>query len=445
MEQQIARSAALRGQQAEAAQRRELFPLQKQQLMGQLEQQRLAGMQTQQTMAAARQAQAMQLAKLQRDIQFLESQGLDASGPRGQLQIMQGAGGGMPGAPAPGAMGAPAAPSQGMGYVPSQAAAGTAVTEEGFTPGAIGGAVPTPQQAQSGASSVLSQLPYLSGPVVMSALQQSSDPAKTMADLQVKNEQAKQDLFKFEGELRKEYMPGAEKFADVQRTFKTMGTLAKQGTGSADIMLITQLYKLYDPTSVVSVTETGQIQVSGGRVAALESFVNKFNGKGVLTDELRQQIVDTGLAKFTDAYKDQNKRFEDANKRGARMGVNLPSAVPDVRDPELAQEMDSMIQRKGDITRASKIAKPEEIVAMDADMLQLFDRSVMTKGQLAAVDARLKQLQQAAAPKPPQPLMPQPGVVSPSTMPLGASSFMRQRYPSRPGLRREDELPPTGY
>ena len=66
MEQQIARSAALRGQQAEAAQRRELFPLQKQQLMGQLEQQRLAGMQTQQTMAGARQAQAMQLAKLQR-------------------------------------------------------------------------------------------------------------------------------------------------------------------------------------------------------------------------------------------------------------------------------------------------------------------------------------------------------------------------------------------
>ncbi|MCH9837155.1 hypothetical protein K0U83_15930 [bacterium] len=448
MEQQIARSAALRGQQAEAAQRRELFPLQKQQMLGQLEQQRLAGMQTQQQMVAARQAQAMQFAKLQRDIQFLESQGLDASGPRSQLQIMQGAGGGMPGAPATGAMpGAPAAPSQGTGYVPSAAVAGTAVSEEGFTPGAGGVAPITPQQAQSGTQSVLSQFPYLSGPVVTSALQQSSDPAKTIADLQVKNEQAKLDQFKFEGELRKEYMPSAEKFADVQKTFKTMGTLAKQGTGSADIMLITQLYKLYDPTSVVSVTETGQIQVSGGRVAALESFVNKFNGKGVLTDELRQQIVDTGLAKFTDAYKDHNKRYDDANKRAARMGVNLPSAVPDVRDPELAQEMDLMIQRKGDITRASKIAKPEEIVAMDADMLQLFDRSVMTKGQLAAVDARLKQLQQAAAPKPPvpPPAIPQPGVVSPSTMPLGASSFMRQRYPSRPGLRREDELPPAGF
>jgi hypothetical protein len=471
MEQQIARSAALRGQQAEAAQRRELFPLQRQQLMGQLEQQRLAGMQTQQQlegeplrreqlmgqlaqqrlaqeqaqqqMAAARQTQALQLMKLQQDIKFLESQGLDASGPRSQLQIIQGLGAGVPGASATGAMGAPAAPSQGMGYVPSQAVAGTAVAEPGFTPGAIGGAVPTPQQAQSGASSVLSQLPYLSGPVVMSALQQSSDPAKTMADLQVKNEQAKQDQFKFEGELRKEYMPGAEKFADVQRTFKTMGTLAKQGTGSADIMLITQLYKLYDPTSVVSVTETGQIQVSGGRVAALESFVNKFNGKGVLTDELRQQIVDTGLAKFTDAYKDQNKRYEDANKRGARMGVNLPSAVPDVRDPELAQEMDSMIQRKGDIARASKIAKPEEIVAMDADMLQLLDRSVMTKGQIAAIDARLKQLQKEATPQPPAAAILPPGVVSPSTMPLGTSSFMRQRYPSKPGIRRDDQF--TGY
>ena len=42
MEQQIARSAQLRGQQADAAQRRELFPLQRQQMMGTLEQQRLA-------------------------------------------------------------------------------------------------------------------------------------------------------------------------------------------------------------------------------------------------------------------------------------------------------------------------------------------------------------------------------------------------------------------
>ena len=434
MEQQIARSAALRGQQAEAAQRRELFPLQKQQLEGTLAQQQLSQQQAQQQMAAARQAQAMQLAKLQRDVQFLESQGLDASGPRSQLQIMQGAGGGMPGAPA--------APAQRSGYVPSQAVAGTAVVEPGFTSGEVGGAVPTPQQAQSGTQSVLSQLPYLSGPVVMAAFQQSSDPAKTMADLQAQNEKAKQEQFKFEGELRKEYMPRAEKFADIQTTFKSMGSLAKQGTGSADIMLITQLYKLYDPTSVVSVTETGQIQVSGGKVAQLEAFVNKFNGSGVLTDELRQQIVNTGLAKFTDAYKDQNRLYEDANKRASGMGVNLTRAVPDVRDPELAQEMDSIIQRKGDIARASKIAKPEEIVAMDADMLQLLDRSVMTKGQIAAIDARLKQLQKEATPRPPvAPVAPAPaGGYGLGQNPLGRAM---QAYPR--GLMREEQLPPVGY
>jgi hypothetical protein len=355
MEQQIARSAALRGQQADAAQRRELFPLQRQQLMGQLEQQRLAGMQTQQTMAAARQAQAMQLAKLQRDIQFLESQGLDASGPRGQLQIMQGAGGGMPGAPATGAMGAPAtgampgapaAPSQGTGYVPSQAAAGEVVSEARVTPGAGGVAPITPQQAQSGASSVLSQFPYLSGPVVMSAFQQSSDPAKTMADLFAKNEAAKKEQFKFEGELRKEYTPRAEKFADIQTTFKSMGTLAKEGTGASDIMLITQLYKLYDPTSVVSVNETGQIRVSGGAADRFKSIVAMFNGEGLLTPELRQEVLDAGLAKFTDAYTQQNRLYSDANKRAAGMGVNLSRAVPDVKDPELAQYMDMITVKK---------------------------------------------------------------------------------------------------
>jgi hypothetical protein len=346
MEQQIARSAALRGQQAEAAQRRELFPLQRQLVEGQLAGQRLTQEQAQQQMAAARQAQAMQLAKLQRDIQFLESQGLDASGPRGQLQIMQGAGGGMPGAPATGAMGAPAAPSQGTGYVPSQAAAGEVVSEAGFTPGAGGVAPITPQQAQSGASSVLSQFPYLSGPVVMSAFQQSSDPAKTMADLFAKNEEAKKEQFKFEGELRKEYTPRAEKFADIQSTFKSMGTLAKEGTGASDIMLITQLYKLYDPTSVVSVTETGQISVSGGAADRFKSIVNKLNGEGLLTPELRQQVLDAGLAKFTDAYKDQNKLYTDANQRAAGMGVNLSRAVPDVKDPELAQYMDLITVKK---------------------------------------------------------------------------------------------------
>jgi len=84
---------------------------------------------------------------------------------------------------------------------------------------------------------------------------------------------------------------------------------------------------------------------------------------------------------------------------------------------------------------------------MDVDTLQLLDPENMKKPVRDAYNARLQMLQQAAVPQPPvAPVaMPQPGVVSPSTMPLGASSFMRQRYPSRPGLRRDDELPPTGY
>jgi hypothetical protein len=338
MEQQIARSAALRGQQAEAAQRRELFPLQKQQLEGTLAQQQLSQQQAQQQMAAARQTQALQLMKLQQDIKFLESQGLDASGPRSQLQIIQGLGAGVPGAPA--------APSQRSGYVPSQAVAGTAVVEPGFTSGEVGGAVPTPQQAQSGAQSVLSQLPYLSGPVVMAAFQQSSDPAKTMADLQAQNEKAKQEQFKFEGELRKEYMPRAEKFADIQTTFKSMGTLAKQANGASDIMLITQLYKLYDPTSVVSTNETGQIKVTGGVENRFQGIVNQFNGEGILTDKVRQEILDTGMAKFTDAYVDHSKLYSDANKRASGMGVDLSRAVPDVKDPELSSYMDMLTVKK---------------------------------------------------------------------------------------------------
>jgi hypothetical protein len=125
-----------------------------------------------------------------------------------------------------------------------------------------------------------------------------------------------------------------------------MNTLARDGTGASDIMLITQLYKLYDPTSVVSVTETGQIKASGGVTDRVKSIVSAFNGEGLLTPELRQQVVDAGLAKFTDAYRDQNKLYTDANQRAARMGVNLPSAVPDVKDPQLAQYMDLITVKK---------------------------------------------------------------------------------------------------
>jgi hypothetical protein len=95
--------------------------------------------------------------------------------------------------------------------------------------------------------------------------------------------------------------------------------------------------------------------------------------------------------------------------------------------------------------RAAKIATPQELLGMDIDTLQLLDPENMKKPARDAYNARIIQLQQQSMPQPPvaPPAIPQPGVVSPSTMPLGTSSFMRQRYPSRPGIRRDDQF--TGY
>lgn len=349
---QLQRAVAVRNQQEALRRQNELFPMQKQQLQGQIA--------TQQQQLAMQQRQAaMEIANLMRQIQTMESMGLDASGVRQQLQIAQqyagGAAGGA-GAPAPsiapptvptapaGTVGAPAptgsttAASAGQSmapYAPSQA-----VSEAGYG-GAAG------QQASMGFQRVLSQLPYLSPDVVRSSLAQGGDLNKTMADLYKENEKAKQELFKFEGDIRKEYMPEAQKFANIQTTFKSMQRLANEPlSGPADLMLVTQLYKLYDPTSVVSQNESGQIVASGSVPDRIESMIKSLTEGGKMTQELKQKILDTARAKFAESYRDYNLQFNDATKRASEYGASMSRAVPDVRDPELTNYMQMITEKK---------------------------------------------------------------------------------------------------
>jgi hypothetical protein len=124
-----------------------------------------------------------------------------------------------------------------------------------------------------------------------------------------------------------------------------------------------------------------------------------------------------------------------------RAKVDPADVVYDARNPELLAARE---QRK-DLVRAAKIATPQELLGMDIDTLQLLDPENMKKPSRDAYNARIIQLQQQSMPQPPAApaaILP-PGVVSPSTMPLGTSSFMRQRYPSKPGIRRDDQF--TGY
>jgi len=342
---QLQRAVAVRNQQEALRRQNELFPLQRQQLQGQITAQ-------QQQLATQQRQAAMEIANLTRQIQTMEGMGLDASGVRQQLQIAQQyAGGTAGGAGAPAPTGSSPAVAAGASMAPGAAAPSPApapsaapyepsqtVSEAGYG-GAAG------QQASMGFQRVLSQLPYLSPDVVRSSLAQGGDLTKTMADLYKENEKAKQEAFKNEAAIQKEYRPRAETFANQQISLRSMMNLARDDSGASDVMLITQLYKLFDEGSVVSVTETGQIKSTTPLPERVQSLVDSFKKGTVLTEDQRQRIIDAGMSKFTESYRKYNTDFEQQTKNAVRQGLDASAAVPDVREPEISKLMDLITKK----------------------------------------------------------------------------------------------------
>lgn len=435
MEQQIARSAALRGQQAEAAQRRELFPLQKQLTMGQLEQQKLTQEQARRQMESERAAAAM------------------------RQRLIEGVGG-MGGMPAPGGMPAAAeAPSYQPSFEqpPQQmggAFAGAPVAPGGSAFAAQPPSMAPPQQAAPQISPQVQQQLQRMTPQeqsILSALPQNyllqmlSDPSVKISDIFEKARQAAGEAQKGATEqgnkLRSEFRADAVPFIQRQTAYETMIDLARNKAGASDMALVLSIMKVYDPTSTVTGAEAATASQAAGFPSFIVSYYNKLTGGGSLDDKARRELVRAAETRFEQELDSYGRAIDRYTGLAKRAKVDPEDVVEDVRRPELLAARE---QRK-ELTRASKIATPQQILSMDADILELLVLDEMTKPQRDAVSARLKMLQQQSMPQPPvaPPATAQPGVVSPSTMPLGTSSFMRQRYPSQPGLRRDEQF--TGY
>jgi hypothetical protein len=432
MEQQIARSAALRGQQAEAAQRRELFPLQKQQLMGTLEQQKLTQQQLQQQMEAARASAAM------------------------RQRLIEGVGG----MPAPGGMPAAAeAPSYQPSFEqpPQQmggAFAGAPVAPGGSAFAAQPPSMAPPQQAAPQISPQVQQQLQQMTPQEQSILsvfpknyllQMLSDPSVKVSDIFEKARQAMEETQKGATEqgnkLRTEFSKVADPFVQRQTAYETMTDLAKNKAGASDMALVLSIMKVYDPSSTVTGAEAATASQAAGFPSFVVSYYNKLTGGGTLDDKARRELVRAAETRFERELDTYTQTFERYKGLATRAKVDQQDVVYDARNSELLAARE---QRK-ELVRAAKIATPQELLSMDAETLDLLDPENMKKPSRDAYNARIIQLQQQSMPQPPvaPPAILPPGVVSPSTMPLGTSSFMRQRYPSKPGIRRDDQF--TGY
>jgi hypothetical protein len=162
-----------------------------------------------------------------------------------------------------------------------------------------------------------------------------ADAAKAQAEANLSEIKAKAEQLKLEGGMPADEMFKAEKemrdtftsqpivraYQDRRVAVQAIDDSLKQKNPIGDQISIVQLIRLNDPTSTVSVTESGQIQTTG-LSGTIKTLVEKFNGTGKLNEDQRKQIsvlsktlMNTYQKEF-DAFKGQTERI--ASEAGLR-------------------------------------------------------------------------------------------------------------------------------
>jgi hypothetical protein len=90
--------------------------------------------------------------------------------------------------------------------------------------------------------------------------------------------------------------PDVDDFITVRSSFRTMQSLANQGSGPADLGLIFSYMKVLDPGSVVRESEYRNAAEAVGKIEALKTLPKKFIKGEKLTKEGRQFFIDSATA-----------------------------------------------------------------------------------------------------------------------------------------------------
>jgi hypothetical protein len=401
----------------QAAQRQnELFPLQKQQLQGQLGAQELS-------QGTAILGLMGQKTKLEQNIQTLRGLGMDTSAQQRQLDIYNQYITKMAPAGVQSAIGAPAAaapmPTQtlpsmvqpSMPAVPQQASQETvmapapapiAATELPAIP--IPAATPAVPIQNQGVQALQQQFPYVPVQRAMSELTTGADVSVSMQKLMDLNEKNKSEQMKAEGDLRKEFNPKAERYNAIQTAYATLPSLKDLKSGVADHALILSYYKIFDPNSVVSSTESGQISASSNSISdSLQQRLNKALTGESLSPEMREKIYSAAKAKFMAEYDSYERAFGQARVT-AKEFVDPNRAIPDVRDPQIM----ASVARERDLADISSKISANDVLTLGLEDIRNLDQSKMTKPARDATKARLDMLLKAAMVQPNVPVAEQP-------------------------------------
>jgi hypothetical protein len=232
--------------------------------------------------------------------------------------------------------------------------------------------------------------------------------------------------FDQEAKLRDSFVASTKDFNNLQVAYKTMEELAQNKAGTSDLALVMSLYKIYDPGSVVSVTESGQIIGTDSAIGKFSAFANNIMTGQKLRPEIREQVLEAARSRFNENYADYERRLEQNIQLAKRNKLDPENVAIDQRDPALKAQMDMMRQRD----QFTREATTEEIGGLSLAALQQMNTRVMNAKQLDAYRKRLEELG-----KPPAPA---PAANAPSAaIPFGTTSAVSEAqgamttYPSR--------------
>jgi hypothetical protein len=153
-----------------------------------------------------------------------------------------------------------------------------------------------------------------------------------------------EETMKQENTMRSEFLgnPFLRTFPVRSQAYNEIITAERSPTG--DGSKITSFIKLQDPSSVVSVTEKGQI-TSTTPIASLQALINKFTNNGILDDKTRNDIDKQSKNIFETAKASYQKEKNNTIAMAKRYGLNPDNIIP---------AYDTELQLPAEVTQTNK-------------------------------------------------------------------------------------------
>lgn len=111
--------------------------------------------------------------------------------------------------------------------------------------------------------------------------------------------------------INKDITSLAKSAKEIRQGAVDLDSLKERGTASSKLAAVFKFMKALDPTSVVRETEQGQVYAAQGAASSLAGRINSLLGKGQLTEEGFQDLVDTSKVLANSAVSSASKEVNE--------------------------------------------------------------------------------------------------------------------------------------